>query len=86
MKLLLVAQKQISSSKTSCALGTFEGFLFGVGAFVTFQVLQASKGALASSTNMGTRLVGLGGRERRGCLRGVHGDRRSLKGNSWSVF
>lgn len=43
VKLLLVAQEQISPGKASCAFGALERFLFSVGTFVTFQVFQSGK-------------------------------------------
>lgn len=43
VELLLVTQEQVSSSEASRAFWTLEGFLFGVGALVTFQVFQSGK-------------------------------------------
>jgi hypothetical protein len=39
VQLLLMSEKQISTGKASGTLWAFEGFLLGVGTFMSFQVL-----------------------------------------------
>ena len=63
VQLLLVPQEKVAAGEAPRALGAGEGLLLGVGSFMTLQMLQASEGSLAGSTYVGTRLIGLGGRE-----------------------
>lgn len=63
MQLLLVTQEEVAAGKASGALGAGERLLLGVGSLVALEVLQAGKGPLACTTDMGAGLVGLGGRE-----------------------
>lgn len=59
MKLLLVAQEQVTPGKASLALGALKGLFLCVGAFVPLQMLEASEGSGASSADVGPRFVGL---------------------------
>lgn len=86
MKLLLMSQQQVPPSKASCTFWALEWFLFGVGTLVTFQMFQSGKRTLASSTDMRTRLVGLGWRKLLRRSRGggsssssVHRNRRGFR-------
>lgn len=74
MQLLLVAQQQVPPSKTPFAIGALKWLLLCMGALMPLQMLEASKCALTSRTDMWTRLVGLWGWESgRRCL-GIDGD------------
>ncbi len=43
VELLLMAQQQIATRKTPCALGTLEGLLLGMRSLMAFQVLEAGE-------------------------------------------
>jgi len=60
MQLLLVAEQQIPSGETPGTLGALERLLFGVRAFVALKMLEARERSSAGSTNVRTRLFGLG--------------------------
>lgn len=57
-------QKQVPAGEAPCALRTFKGFLFSVGALMALEVFETGKRALAGSTYMRPWLVGLGRGER----------------------
>ena len=59
VKFLLMTQQEISASKASCTLWALERFLVGVGALVTFQVLETGERPLTCLTDVWARLVGL---------------------------
>lgn len=63
MKLLLVAEQQISASEAACAFGTLEWFLLCVGSFMSLQMLQSCERPHASGADMWARFVCLWGRE-----------------------
>ena len=53
----LVTQQHITTGEASCAFGTLEGFLLGVGALVSLEMLRSDEGALAGPANVRARLV-----------------------------
>ena len=53
-------KEQIPSGKAPRALWTFERFLFRMGPFMSFEMFQPGKRPSTSSTDMRSRLVGLG--------------------------
>ena len=57
MELLLMAQQQIAAGEASCAFGALERLLLCVGAFMSLQMLEASKGSLASSAHVRSGLI-----------------------------
>ena len=62
MKLLLVPEEQVPPGKTSRTFWAFEWFLLGMRPFMTLEMLEASKGAMASQTNVRSRFIRLGSR------------------------
>ncbi len=66
MKLLLMAQKQIPSSKASCTLIAREWFFFCVRSFVSLEMFQTSKTSVASCAHMGSWFIRF--RRRKGCV------------------
>lgn len=63
MKLLLMAEEKVTTSKATSTVGTLKGFLLGVRPLVALQVFQPGKRPATSCADMRSWLIRLGGRD-----------------------